>query len=226
MPPWRFMFHFSCCRRCCYASSPRCLSSCFLLALAGIPNESDRVQSIDPFLGDVRSLPKLEQPILPPLAFHPDGQRRMLLVAGRDDARSGPGLVLLHFRESLLPQRVVGIPDEPDVVQRLLSAVREGGVTPFQLELELVALPLDPLGEGDVVAVGVRDRAVAVLLAVRHELVEAQTPLRLLVALDLVRLVRFHRALGGVHGELDATALGLGLGAKLGFQGWRDRGAF
>ena len=96
------------------------------------------------------------------MSLDPDRQLRVLLVVARDDAVTIHPLVDEQFIPSFLPDCVMGIPDESNLVQETDSFVRESRSLSVDLELVLVALALDPLGQRGVSLVVMRDVAVPV----------------------------------------------------------------
>ncbi len=78
--------------------------------------------------------------------------------------------------QPFFPEDRVGVPDKPELAEGLLALIDHIGMLTFLLDLVLVPLAFDPLGERLVLGPITRHTAVPVLLLNGTQLSEARSP--------------------------------------------------
>jgi len=127
--------------------------------------------------------------LLSSLSLYPDRQLMVSLVPTGDVAMFEFLFELLEFLETFFPNRLVRIPDKPNLFQRLDTFFGDSGTLAFHFKFVLVALAFCPLRQKGVLRIVIRYQAVPVFVTESQQVLEPFRPVFGLVGtkLDLLR---------------------------------------
>ena len=135
-----------------------------VLEIPRIPVKAQGFEALEPFFCHGTAQASLETLQLSSLVLTPNAQGRVWMVRGHI-AVSMAHKEGFQALKVLLPAGSMRIPDETHTTKEIFSLITEGRMMATVLQLVLVSLPLDPLGQLLIGRVGMRHKEMAIVLA-------------------------------------------------------------
>jgi hypothetical protein len=157
----------------------------FIFIFAQIPLKANGVQSGDALLGHTGRLSIAKELVLTALSLDPHSQLSVLGISAGYIAVAISSLIIKKVLKPLVPDGTVGVPDKANLFKSSNSLIGHCGSLCFCLELVLITLSLDPLGQGRLLWEGIRYEAVAKVVAELDKLFELLSPVLSLVGSEL-----------------------------------------